>query len=174
MKSGTTHLLSHNKGMLSLNMNLKCRGHFCAAHKTHGAALQHRATSSRGCPICRGHWCRWTKPKVNKCQPNFSFLLHFPECSIQNTGRRREGGGADYVSNKNKCSCSQTSLQLPFVIFSEPRYRLSLLGATECQLRGVQGQEHTGHTTKIQKSWVWEARTSHPHHSLGISWASFN
>lgn len=51
---------------------LRCRACFCAACKTHTTASQHRATSSQGCPISRDHWCCWTKPELNKCQPHCS------------------------------------------------------------------------------------------------------
>lgn len=129
----------------------------------------HRSTvlSSQACPNCLGHWHCWTSVSQTSF---FSFL----ECSIQKPGGIRARGGTDYVSNKTKCSCSQTRLQLPFVIFLEPQCKLSLLGARDCQLRRVQGEQYTGYTAEIQESQVWEAPIRHLHHALKTSWASFN
>jgi len=75
-------------------------------------------------------------------------------------GRREEE--ADYVTSKNKRSCSQTRLQLPFVTFSEPQYRLSLL-----QSLSASSEEFKGKNTQLmlprERRAEWEARSSHWH-----------
>lgn len=111
------------------------------------------------------------EPNSRQTSVSQTFLFSFPSLSALFKTQAGKGEGEEAqiifrmkinaVVAKPVSSCRLSSSQ----------YRLSLLGATDCQLRRVEGQEYTGYTTEIQKSSVWEASIIHLHHALGISWA---
>lgn len=65
---------------------------------------------------------------------------------------------ADYTTSKNKCTCSQTRLQLPFVI-SEPQYRLSLLQSLSASSKKFKGKNTQVMLLRERKA-EWEACSS--------------